>query len=124
MKEKSIIFERISQILEYYDIKNVSVFAKKYLGYDSPEKINRLKDNNKRPSYEILEDISKKFEEVSIDWLITGRGEMIKKTSKNELNSDQKITLSCDVLEVLNNTIKEKDRQINDLIAIISQISK
>ena len=78
LTKKSNFFERISQIIDYYGIKNVNSFAKEYLGYDSSEKINRLKKENAKPSFEILNDISNKFEYINVEWLLTGRGNMLK----------------------------------------------
>ena len=93
MKENSNFFERILQIIEYHNIKSVNSFAKDYLNYDSSEKINRLKDPNKNPSYEILSDISNKFENIDANWLLTGSGEMLRKSynlenKKDNLNSE------------------------------------
>ena len=62
--KNTTIFERILQIIEFYNIKSVNSFAKDYLKYDSSEKINRLKDGTQRPSFEILEDITNKFEDI------------------------------------------------------------
>lgn len=69
--ENSNFFERILQIIESENIKNVSVFAKEYLGYKSPEKINRLKKKEAKPSYDILADISNRFDKINIRWLLT-----------------------------------------------------
>lgn len=76
--KKSNFFDRISQIIDFYEIKNVKSFACDYLGYKSPQKINRLKEDGTSPSYEILNDISNKFENVNPDWLLTGKGEMLR----------------------------------------------
>lgn len=78
MKKYSGFFERILQIIEYYGIKSVNSFACDFLKYESSEKINRLKKENANPSYEILLDISNKFEDIDMNWLITGRGSMLK----------------------------------------------
>ncbi|MDR1343339.1 MAG: helix-turn-helix domain-containing protein [Prevotellaceae bacterium] len=80
-EKKSIFFERISQIIDFYRIKNVKSFACDYLGYESSQKINRLKGENTSPSYEILNDISNKFENINPEWLLTGRGEMLRQTT-------------------------------------------
>jgi phage repressor protein C with HTH and peptisase S24 domain len=66
------------QIIDYYNINSVNIFAKEYLGYASSEKINRLRKEGTSPSYEILNDITKKFEKISPDWLLTGSGSMLK----------------------------------------------
>jgi phage repressor protein C with HTH and peptisase S24 domain len=49
------------------------------LGYDKPEKIYRLlRDDKNKPSLDILQDISNVFEDINIEWLISGRGEPYK----------------------------------------------
>lgn len=82
MKEKNSFFERILQIIDYKKIKSVNEFAIKYLNYEAPQKINRLKEDGKNPSYEIILDIVNKFEEINPEWLLTGRGEMLKSPVK------------------------------------------
>lgn len=53
------------------------------LGYKSGEKIYRLfRDEKAKPSIDIIEDISNKFEYLDIEWLMTGRGNMLKIPSK------------------------------------------
>lgn len=98
MKEKSIFFERISQIIDYYGIKSVNSFALDYLKYDSSEKINRLKRSNTNPSYEILCDIANKFEEIDMNWLLLGLGHMLKKEnsySKSEIKAGNQTSFNC-----------------------------
>ena len=77
-------FERIMQVANYQGYKNPSEFAKKGLNWDSSEKINRLKDPNKKPSVDILLEISNKFVDISPEWLLTGRGEMLKPSHENQ----------------------------------------
>lgn len=96
MKQISNFFERILQILEFYDIKSINSFAIEHLKYDSSEKINRLKKDNTYPSYQILCDITNKFEEINVKWLLTGRGEMIiveEKRGKEEKTTDVPIQI-------------------------------
>ena len=72
-------FDRIMQVAEYKGYKNPSEFAKRGLGWTSSEKINRLKDESKKPSVDILIEISNKFDDINLGWLLTGKGEMLKK---------------------------------------------
>lgn len=85
MKEISIFFERLQQVFEYYGIKNVSDFALNWMGYTSPEKINRLKNPKNKPSYTIIQDISNKFDDIDTDWLLTGNGKMLKQSGRELL---------------------------------------
>lgn len=51
----------------------------KLLKYPSPEKLYRLeRDHSASPSYQTILDLSKSFEDLDLNWLLTGMGEMIK----------------------------------------------
>jgi hypothetical protein len=78
MKKNTNFFERLYQIIDYYNIKSINSFAIDYLNYKSSEKINRLKKGNTNPSYEIICDIANKFEFIDINWLLLGTGNMLK----------------------------------------------
>lgn len=123
MKQISTFFERILQILDYYNIKSINSFATEHLKYDSSEKINRLKTPGAAPSFQILCDITNKFEEIDARWLITGKGKMINTNEKREkkeeifINSDINLTedktflIFIDRFETLayeNGVLKEK----------------
>lgn len=101
-KEKySNFFERISNIMDFYGINSVKSFACDWLGYDSSEKINRLKKIGNNPSFEILNDISNKFDNINVEWLITGNGPMLKKNnqSKNDYSNLDNIGLIKDLID-------------------------
>lgn len=72
MKNISNIFERIEWICSEYGYKSINDFALNGLGYGASEKINRLKDGKNKPGIDIIVDISNKFEELNIDWLLFG----------------------------------------------------
>ena len=92
-------FERIMQVANYEGYKNPLDFAKKGLGWQSSEKINRLKDAKKKPSVDILLEISNKFENINSEWLLTGKGEMLKKMKREELTKlFQGIIILCLVM--------------------------
>lgn len=113
-------FERIMQIADYYGYKNPNDFAKNALNYSSPEKINRLKNENNKPSIDILIDISNKFEEISMDWLLKGNGKMIKDDSLSLQKNDtvKKDDLNKSALEMIrdlsaeNALLKDKLKRI------------
>lgn len=75
MEKKSNIFERILQVAELKGLKNVSDLAD-YLGYSNPEKLYRLGRNpDAKPSFDILEDLTNKFEKLNMRWVISGEDE-------------------------------------------------
>ncbi len=109
----SSFFERISKIMDFYHIKSVSSFALDHLGYSSPEKINRLKKKGNNPSFEILSDISNKFDKIDVGWLLTGKGEMIKKNSISH-NIEYKEQSNLELINSLINRIEDLSRQVGE----------
>ncbi len=70
MKKNTNIFEKITQISNYYGFTSINSFALNGLGYKSSEKINRLRNPAKKPSFDIIKDISNKFVDVDLNWLV------------------------------------------------------
>ena len=68
-----------------------SLTLSKELGYKSSEKISRLfRDGGAKPSYDIIYDISNKFE-INTDWLITGRGSMLKSEGRSPRGEQEEV---------------------------------
>lgn len=79
--------------MSYYSINSLTL--SKELGYKSSEKISRLfRDGGAKPSYDIIYDISNKFE-INTDWLITGRGSMLKNEPSSSVDNN-----GVDLLEI------------------------
>lgn len=120
LNKNTPFFERILQIIDYYNYSNVNNFAKKGLGYPSSEKINRLKKPENNPSVDIIYDISNKFEDINLDWLIIGRGSMLigddVKSLVNIGNENTSIQQLLDVIVGLNNTVSQQHKTIDSLI--------
>ncbi len=72
------IVDRLGEFLAHKKLNHLQLSQK--LGYKSSEKISRLfRHDNALPSADIIIDISNLFvNELSIEWWITGRGQMIK----------------------------------------------
>jgi len=87
LNNNSTIFDRILLIIEKKGIKNVAELASQ-LGYDKPQKIYRLKqEENSKPSYDIIHDFTIKFEDLNVRWFITGKGEpFMEEYIKNAIN--------------------------------------
>lgn len=83
LNKKSNFFERTLRISSFYGYSGIPELSKA-LGYKSPEKLYRLQKENTKPSVDILQDLSNKFEDLNLTWYITGNGEMI--ISKREKN--------------------------------------
>ena len=111
-----IFFNRIEQVADYYGFKSINIFAKEALKYASAEKLYRLKEENTSPSVEILQDIANKFEFVNMNWFITGRGEMLRNSSKN----DEK----CEICTVKDRLITEQDKHLKTKGELIAQLKE
>lgn len=83
------VVSRIKELMSYYSINSLTL--SKELGYKSSEKISRLfRDGGAKPSYDIIYDISNKFE-INTDWLITGRGSMLKSEGRSPRGEQEEI---------------------------------
>lgn len=106
-------YARLLQLSEYKGFKSLNKFALEGLNYSSSEKLNRLKKENTNPSVEILLDISNKFEDINIDWLLTGKGNI----SRNEdLNKEQSYDI---VSETASDYSKNKNDFKEKLIEVL-----
>ena len=83
------VVSRIKELMSYYSINRLTL--SKELGYKSSEKISRLfRDGGAKPSYDIIYDISNKFE-INTDWLITGRGSMLKSEGRSPRGEQEEV---------------------------------
>ncbi len=69
-----LVSDRFNQLVNALGM-NVLTFAKE-LGYDRADKFYNISNGKYLPSFEILSDITNKFESVNIKWLINGVGDM------------------------------------------------
>jgi len=71
--------EIVQRLKTYLDHKSLGVTdLSVVLGYNSPQKLYRLfNTENASPSCRIIEDISGKFYDLNLNWLFSGRGNMI-----------------------------------------------
>jgi transcriptional regulator with XRE-family HTH domain len=106
--------DRLKQVIDYYDITTNS-FSQK-IGV-SEGAIRKVLLQNTTLRSDTLDKISQNFTDINIDWLVTGRGEMLRKDNTTiTANSDENVSRLITILE---NTLKEKDSQINRLLSII-----
>lgn len=97
---------RLSKLSENKGFKSINKFALDGLNYSASEKLNRLKKENTNPSVEILLDISNKFEDANIDWLLTGKGEML--CNSENLQNNNELQKENEVLKQENSELKSK----------------
>lgn len=115
-------FKRLLHVVENQGFKNLNDFALNGLKYDSSSKLSRLKDESKSPSVEILLDISNKFGEINLHWLLTGIGEISLPGSPNAQNVVNEPILGYQISpEAL---LKERESRINDLLQTVADLRK
>lgn len=87
MKENTEISERISRMIESLD-SNPNSFAKK-LGYPRAQTIYDIVNGKSAPSYDFFKrfQISEYSEIININWLLTGRGEMLISSNVEDKNT-------------------------------------
>lgn len=109
--------ERLKQLIDYYGI-STNLFSQK-IGV-SEGTIRKILTQNTTIRSDTLEKISQNFTEINMDWLITGRGEMLLKNLQ-EVGSSESSDNIKSLIEILNRTLIEKDKQIDRLLSIIEQ---
>lgn len=111
--------DRLKQIIDYYSITPYN-FSQK-IGV-SEGAIRKVMAQNTTLRSDTLDKISQNFADINIDWLVTGRGEMLRKpdntTNENTLTATTNDNLQS-LIDMLNRTLIEKDKQIDRLLTII-----
>ena len=103
-----------SNLLEYIELKGI----KKPDFYKKTGLSNGFLDKNENISSQNIEIIISNYPDLSIEWLITGKGEMCRQTDDKSVETNDKISRLITILE---ETLKEKDKQIEKLMSIIEQ---
>lgn len=81
------LVKRLQQFLKYKRVGILELSDR--LGYNSPQKLYRLfNTENAWPSCQTIEDISRMFPDLSLNWLFSGHGSMI--ISDQEMSADYK----------------------------------
>jgi len=111
--------ERIEFLINY--LKMVPLSFSKSLGYDRADKIYNILKGRNKISADVARDITTIYDNVSYDWLLNGKGEMLKKElSGKEILMEQEPeykTLSSQ--EIISRLVVQNDK----LIAIIERHS-
>lgn len=103
-------------ILQVIDIKGLT----KYDFYKKTGITRGILDQNNGINEENLARFLAYFDDIDANWLVTGKGEMYKKEDKNT-NNDSSYDNMRSIIEILDKTLLEKDKQIDRLLSIIEQ---
>jgi len=103
----SDINTRIMQIMREKNLNKNSL--SKILGISQPA-LKKIEDKINAPSFKLLFEILSNFEDVSLEWLMTGKGTMIKEN--NPQNTPGGGTVPIEVY-------MEAQKQVTELIAML-----
>jgi transcriptional regulator with XRE-family HTH domain len=79
-QDTKTIFNRLAYLIES---KKMTPYGfSKELGFDKPAKLYTILRGKVRPSYDTLETILTKFEDVSAEWLLRGYGDPVRIINK------------------------------------------
>lgn len=125
MTKNTDISERISNIIDYLGV-NPNSFSKK-LDYDRSQTIYDIINCKSAPSFDFFKRfmLSEYSENISIDWLLTGRGYMeyqkLDPVMASKLDhANCPICVSKDkLIERLEHQLERNEKEIDRLIAIV-----
>lgn len=114
-----IVNERVIEAINYILKTNTSL--NKALLAESigikPAKFSEILNKRMAAGMDIIQKLCSDYA-ISANWLITGKGEMCRQTDDNSAETNDKISRLITILE---ETLKEKDKQIEKLMSIIEQ---
>lgn len=115
--------DRLKKVIDYYNI-TPNNFSQK-IGV-SEGAIRKVLSQNTTLRSDTLDKISQNFADISIDWLVSGRGEMLRKPDNTNTTNENTLTATTNdnlqsLIDMLNRTLIEKDKQIDRLLTIIEK---
>ncbi|MCV6629086.1 MAG: hypothetical protein OIF50_04415 [Flavobacteriaceae bacterium] len=88
----------------------------------------RMKKNNASVGSDVIENIAKKYPEVSIEWLVTGRGQMLKESFQPKFDPEAS-SLENVVEKMIFNKMQSKKKtsfknQLKDILTELKEKNK
>lgn len=97
-----LVGDRLNDVISHLKM-SVPEFARS-LGFDRADKIYNIVKNKFNPSYDILAAITNKFVDIDINWLITGKGTMLKVKNESEpalkLSINEYISTEAEIISI------------------------
>ena len=109
--------ERVDYLINY--LKLVPLSFSRSLGYDRADKIYNILKGRNKISADVARDITTIYDNISYDWLLTGKGEMLKDNPASEVSEPAPEYKSLSTQEILSRLVIQNDK----LIAIIERHS-
>lgn len=103
-----MIGERIEQIIKVLFHGNVRQFSLK-IGIPSGQIANYIRGRSSIPRVDVIEKIVLSIDDINVDWLITGRGNMLKSEQKKE-------QAQSEIEYYLEKKLNEKEKRIEELL--------
>lgn len=113
------IYNRLRELFDYQGINTPTDLQKKY-GFNNTTATNYFK-KGRVPKTEFLLLIKQKFENLDLNWLFTGEGEMLIGSNIEPLSNQEKIKLLEDKMVVLEENrsllrdLNKKEKEIAEL---------
>lgn len=85
-----------------------------------PAKFSEILNKRMKAGMDIIQKLCNDYE-ISADWIITGRGEMLLNNSQEEASNTINSNNVSRLITILQDTLIEKDKQIDRLLSIIEQ---
>lgn len=124
--ESTIINGRIREFINYLDITD-SAFAKK-IGV-TQSVIASMFLRGTEPSAKVISSILAVFDDISAEWLLRGKGEMLISANQSKDENTERISRLVDTIATLQGTIneqlktiqalQEKERRLNGELAML-----
>jgi len=115
------MYERILMIIRHYNL-SISQFSRE-IGLNSPATIQKIITYKRKASPKTSGKILNRFPDINYDWLITGRGDMLKSESNKEtstVNDDEMTVTASQVANFMKqyypNSTAESEKRIVEII--------
>lgn len=127
-KNFAIVNQRVRDIIKHYNL-SPNEFSRK-LGFDRSTKIYNIVSDSTGVSTDIIVAIANSFEEINLEWLLLGKGEMIKRNDldnnlrepfenynnpKNEMNMDLEFKQKDQLISILLDKIALLEKELSFL---------
>lgn len=120
-----MINERIMELINVISNGNKRAFSR--LVEVNPTVIENIVGTRKgKPGYDLLEKISFAIENINTDWLLTGRGQMLRNNQEQSFPSQQSNVAPVDqtqIVQIFMAKLDEKEAKIEELNQRIIELS-
>ncbi len=110
---ENAINKRVIEILKYFNLSG-NEFAKRIRIPQTTFSNIINRDSDIKAS--IIESIANQFEDISIEWLITGKGEMLLSDENKPKEENKQAIMPSEMLESLYNELRDEKKKLLSII--------